>query len=133
MRKRKNCFYKYKPWGQLLLSCDECLEKETFFLFKIIYNWKTYFINYKLQTKREKKLLPFSFSIPINVIFKITWWLGSNRLSEISVSFIFFKKGGIAYINCCHLKLGKLWKLLKANFSLILLQDLIFRLLSNNW
>ena len=31
-----------------------------FFLFKIIYNWKTYFIKYKLQInkKEKKKLLP---------------------------------------------------------------------------
>ena len=43
---------------------------------------------------------------------------------------IFFKKGGSAYISCCHLEFGKLEK---SNSSLILLQDITFPLLSNNW
>ena len=54
-----------------------------------------------------------------------------SRLSALSVSFtIFFQEGGSVDINCCHLKFEIS---LKPNSSLILLQDLTFPLLSNNW
>ena len=83
-----------------------------------------------LYTRREYNYLEFSFSIPINVFVLMggDFWVIDCQQYQFLLLF-FFQKGGSAYISCCH----KLEKLLKLNFSLILLQNLMFPLLSNNW
>ena len=74
-----------------------------------------------MYTRREYNCLGFSFQYQLIFFFLIRSLFGSNRLSPLSVSFIFFQKGGIGYVSCCQLKFEIL---LKLKYSLILLQDL---------
>ena len=83
-----------------------------FFLFKTIYNWKTYFINYKLQKKiknkkKYKKLLPPILLIPLvteNQLLSPTplaypYPSPTRRLNQIKCqTFLVFK----TFSTCCH-------------------------------
>ena len=83
-----------------------------------------------MYTRREYNCLEFRFSIPTDVFFnRVAIW-EFQIISIICFFIIFSQKGGSTYIGCYHLKSEKL---LKPNSSLILLQDLTFPLLSNNW
>ena len=100
-----------------------------FFLFQIIYNWKTYFINYKLQTNKmdKKKLLPTTLPVALVIENQLllpnfstySYFPPTQRLNHIKCQIVLVFK---TFPNSCHFPLYILFFLIVYwNFLLFLI------------
>ena len=93
-----------------------------FFLFKIIDNWKAYFIYYKLQTnQRKKRVLPLTLPFPLVTEDQLLlptpsaypYTPPSQKLNKIKCQIVLVFK---TFSTCCHFLLHTFFFIVYWNF-----------------